>query len=224
MMKKICFTLIELLVVISIIAILASLLLPTLSKAKSTTQKITCSSNLKQLGTVTLMYTGDNNDYFPLAYDGKIHWVALFINTGYIKWPSDSKWMYCPSWKQPESLYGVPLFTSDGGLNNNMYIYGMDVYYVSSVTLANLSSRKLSKIPNPSRCVVFADTIADNILAQFYNFYFINWNDVHKMHLRHSGKANLFFADGHVSALNRNELAQSNYFQNCPGGCTNVYP
>ena len=88
--SEILFTLIELLIVISIIAILASLLLPALNKAKQKARSVTCLNNEKQLVLGMLLYANDHNDYttgaffkasiYPTHLGGNMIWPYLIYS------------------------------------------------------------------------------------------------------------------------------------------------
>ena len=95
--RKRGFTLIELLVVVAIIAILASMLLPALSKAKSRTQKIRCVNNLQQLGLAMLMYAQDDSrGYFSGTFSDGDDDLTWFYPT-YISGAIAQSIFVCPA-------------------------------------------------------------------------------------------------------------------------------
>lgn len=156
------FTLIELLVVISIIALLLSILLPSLQRAKDSAKAVVCLTNLKQQGYAITLYAENNKGWLPQAYDdtyglgfGKVIRPYLSIDESKSlinPLSGGSKYMWCPSQKQQ---YGFASY----GLN---YINVFST--VSSWGNEALNrSQRLAKVPKSTFMV--ADANNDSILS-----------------------------------------------------------
>lgn len=97
------FTLVELLVVIAIIALLLSILVPTLSRAREQSRRVVCRSNVNQIGLAMLMYAQKNDSQLPLRtaglwlQDASYYLTDLVISAG-----GDKYTFYCPSQKSKD--------------------------------------------------------------------------------------------------------------------------
>ncbi len=218
------FTLVELLVVVAIIALMVSILLPALGKARTQARAVVCASQMKQISLAFCTYVMDNKGDIPIAYRimanniGSRPWIwALLPYIGgdsakEATWEEPADLWFCPSDKDPYPMGFSP--------HNQKYTsYALNGYYKkagagSGWTLASPELRfgpggkyKLDNIRMASDCMFMIETSYYGQVYDIYNPNLLQYNPDWQGHHRytsgfyHDQAMNIMFVDSHIGRV-----------------------
>ncbi len=209
--SRLGFTLIELLTVIAIIGILASILVPVVSRVRSSARNAQCVSNLRQTFMGYIQYVNDNRGRIPLGYASAADQTRynLPYNSGFIDYYSGS----LP--KDQKSVVGCPVqrankedrWAQDAWWSKQVFprTYSLNIRLNQTGSGQPNHLRSLSSFEAPSRTLLIGD--GDNSdsggNALYYNAVLQPGRFPEPVH---NDRANIVYLDGHVGSLRKSEV------------------
>ncbi|HNQ21815.1 MAG TPA: prepilin-type N-terminal cleavage/methylation domain-containing protein [Phycisphaerae bacterium] len=213
-MRRHAFTLVELLVVIAIIALLISILLPSLSAARHQARRTVCASNLRSLALAVHAYANDHRDRLVtagLAHGGSVNEHATWLNT-LKKDYNNTLIARCPADESPHWETFVP---DTEQLRRSSY--GVTYYTVQQIG-GRGPWNQLSMFPRPAQTIYMVELAETGTYAASDHVHPENWwPDPERLAReemtlgRHLKKANYTFVDTHVEPLSFKETYDIDY-------------